>query len=120
VPGKQNDPKPDSVGSENARGSSDQLLESQTPTNGSVTPNKDSGSGERKPTRGPESFEKWEREEMEELLGELCGHLGIWMCTNKAFMDADCSLAVIYPTRFLEGEDVANNFLFNADRLVVI
>lgn len=25
---------------------------------------------------------------------------------------------VIYPTRFLEGEDAANNFLFNADRYV--
>lgn len=28
-------------------------------------------------------------------------------------------MTVIYPNRFLEGEDVANNFLFNADRLVV-
>lgn len=26
------------------------------------------------------------------------------------------SFAVLYPTRFLEGEDGANNFLFNADR----
>jgi hypothetical protein len=25
---------------------------------------------------------------------------------------------VVYPTRFLEGEDVANNFLFNTDRLL--
>lgn len=32
---------------------------------------------------------------MEELLGELRGHL------------------VVYPTRFLEAEDLANNFLFN-------
>ncbi|KAF9777640.1 phospholipase D [Thelephora terrestris] len=47
-----------------------------------------------------EPFETWEREEMENLLGELRGHL------------------VIYPTRFLEGEDIANNFLFNADRLM--
>ncbi|EPQ51020.1 phospholipase D [Gloeophyllum trabeum ATCC 11539] len=54
----------------------------------------------RKPARGDEPFEKWEREEMEKLLGELNGHL------------------VIYPTRFLEGEDIANNFLFNADRLL--
>ena len=26
---------------------------------------------------------------------------------------------VVYPNHFLEGEDGANNFLFNADRLVV-
>lgn len=51
----------------------------------------------RKPAKGTEAFERWEREE---LLNELNGHL------------------VIYPTRFLEGEDIANNFLFNADRLL--
>ncbi|KZT27381.1 phospholipase D [Neolentinus lepideus HHB14362 ss-1] len=54
----------------------------------------------RKPAKGAEPFEKWEREEMEKLLSELNGHL------------------VIYPTRFLEGEDIANNFLFNTDRLL--
>ena len=32
--------------------------------------------GERKPTRGQEPFEKGEKEEMENLLGELRGHLG--------------------------------------------
>ncbi|KAJ3937597.1 MAG: hypothetical protein NXY57DRAFT_1089628 [Lentinula lateritia] len=54
----------------------------------------------RKSARGIEGFEKWERDEMEALLGELNGHL------------------VLYPTRFLEGEDAVNNFLFNADRLL--
>ncbi|KAL0066150.1 Phospholipase D1 [Marasmius tenuissimus] len=54
----------------------------------------------RRPTRGAEPFEKWERDEMEKLLNELNGHL------------------VFYPTRFLEGEDIGNNFLFNADRLL--
>ena len=54
----------------------------------------------RQPSKGDEPFEKWERDEMEKLLGELRGHL------------------VLYPTRFLEGEDVSNNFLFNADRCV--
>lgn len=39
------------------------------------------GSGEgdtkaRKPARADEPFERWERDEMEKLLGELCGHLG--------------------------------------------
>jgi phospholipase D1/2 len=54
----------------------------------------------RKPSRGIEGFERWERDEMEALLGQLNGHL------------------VLYPTRFLEGEDAVNNFLFNADRLL--
>ena len=30
----------------------------------------------RKPTKGSEPFERWEREEMESLLNELNGHLG--------------------------------------------
>lgn len=54
----------------------------------------------RAPSRADRPFEKWERDEMEKLLGELRGHL------------------VLYPTRFLEGEDASNNFLFNADRLL--
>lgn len=56
----------------------------------------------RQPSKGDEPFEKWERDEMEKLLSELRGHL------------------VLYPTRFLEGEDVSNNFLFNADRWALI
>ncbi|KAH9002804.1 phospholipase D [Lactarius hatsudake] len=62
--------------------------------NGSATTDKN------KKTRGEPPFTKQEREEMETLLHELCGHL------------------VVYPTRFLEGEDVAKNFLFNTDRLL--
>ncbi|EGO24033.1 hypothetical protein SERLADRAFT_362129 [Serpula lacrymans var. lacrymans S7.9] len=54
----------------------------------------------RKPTKGLEPFDKEEKDEMEELLNQLQGHL------------------VIYPTRFLEGEDIAENFLFNADRIM--
>jgi len=54
----------------------------------------------RKANRGIEPFDEHDREEMEQLLGELRGHL------------------VVYPTRFLEGEDASNNFLFNADRLM--
>ncbi|KAI0084789.1 phospholipase D [Irpex rosettiformis] len=54
----------------------------------------------RKASKIVEPFDQTEREEMERLLEELRGHL------------------VLYPTRFLEGEDIANNFLFNADRLL--
>lgn len=54
----------------------------------------------RRAARGVEPFDEADREEMEHLLEELRGHL------------------VLYPTRFLEGEDAANNFLFNADRLM--
>ncbi|EEB93108.1 hypothetical protein MPER_08284 [Moniliophthora perniciosa FA553] len=50
------------------------------------------------PAKGVEPFERWKRDEMRKLLHELNGHL------------------VLYPTRFLEGEDIVNNFLFNADR----
>ncbi|KAJ7163385.1 phospholipase D [Mycena filopes] len=53
-----------------------------------------------KASTGSEPFEKWEREEMEKLLGQLNGHL------------------VLYSHRFLEAEDASNNFLFNADRLL--
>jgi phospholipase D1/2 len=91
----------------------------QVNTNESVTLNKDLGPGERKPARGPEPFEKWEREEMEQLLGELCGHLGItYLCPSISYTDHQ--ITVTYPTHFLEAEDVANNFLFNADRSVVL
>ncbi|KAG6850060.1 hypothetical protein H0H93_001610 [Arthromyces matolae] len=62
------------------------------------TPDKESR--HRRPAKGSEPFEKWERDEMERLLGQLNGHL------------------VVFPTRFLQGEDIANNFLFNADRLM--
>ncbi|KIL67865.1 hypothetical protein M378DRAFT_185469 [Amanita muscaria Koide BX008] len=58
------------------------------------------GSTFSRPTKRPEPFDRSEREEMEKLLGELNGHL------------------VVYPTKFLEAEDIANNFLFNADRLL--
>ncbi|KAH7340733.1 hypothetical protein B0J17DRAFT_694350 [Rhizoctonia solani] len=54
----------------------------------------------RRPTHPDEPLEQWERDEMEELLQDIRGHL------------------VVFPTRFLEGEDVANNFLFNTDRLL--
>ncbi|KAI0826732.1 phospholipase D [Trametes gibbosa] len=55
---------------------------------------------QRSAAKGPKPFEQAEREEMESLLHELRGHL------------------VLYPTRFLEGEDIANNFLFPSDRLM--
>ncbi|PCH39780.1 phospholipase D [Wolfiporia cocos MD-104 SS10] len=73
---------------------------SSTPTPPTPPPTGTEKEFKRKAARGVEPFDESEREEMEQLLGELRGHL------------------VIYPTRFLEGEDAANNFLFNADRLM--
>ncbi len=71
----------------------------------------------RQPARADEPFETWERQEMEELLGETCGHLGepsqVW---RRWWLISFGNLSVLYPTRFLEGEDIANNFMFNADR----
>jgi phospholipase D1/2 len=69
----------------------------------------------RKPARGSEPFEKWEREEMENLLGELRGHLGLFYLRDTVRL-LTSSRPVVYSNRFLEGEDIANNFLFNADR----
>jgi len=103
VPGKQNPPtKPESGPNEpngHAQDPSENQSEGQSTSNGQDTPPKNAN--ERKSAaRGAEPFDASEREEMENLLGELCGHL------------------VVYPNRFLEGEDIADNFLFNADRLL--
>ncbi|KAG1748704.1 phospholipase D [Suillus lakei] len=65
------------------------------PSRGSHPLDKDTRS--RKPVNGLEPFTKQERDEMEDLLKDVRGHL------------------VVYPTRFLEGEDIAGNFMFNAD-----
>lgn len=54
----------------------------------------------RQPSKHHEAWADWEKEEMESLLEEVRGHL------------------VVYPTRFLESEDAANNFLFNSDRIL--
>ncbi|KAG1774856.1 phospholipase D [Suillus placidus] len=68
------------------------------PSRGSHPLDKDTRS--RKPVNGIEPFTKQERDEMEELLRDVRGHL------------------VVYPMRFLEGEDIAGNFMFNADRML--
>ncbi|KAG8989164.1 Phospholipase D1 [Tulasnella sp. JGI-2019a] len=54
----------------------------------------------RRATNFDEPLEQWERDEFEMLLEGVRGHL------------------VVFPTRFLEGEDTSNNFLFNSDRLL--
>lgn len=75
----------------------------------------------RRPARGSEPFEKWERDEMEKLLGEVNGQLGECKpCYHERIIHRwlNGTYPVVYPTRFLEGEDIANNFLFNADRYV--
>ncbi|KAG8909007.1 Phospholipase D1 [Tulasnella sp. 403] len=74
-------------------------------TGGSLRRSADHNGGDkdgrqRRPTNSNEPLEQWERDEFEALLEEVRGHL------------------VIFPTRFLEGEDTANNFLFNSDRLL--
>lgn len=82
--------------------------------NNSTPPAEGQDGHRRIPSRVDEPFEKWERDEMEELLNELRGHLG--KLINSYFDIWSDVRLVVYPTRFLEGEDVANNFLFNADR----
>lgn len=63
---------------------------------------KDGNNDERKPSGENDPWAQWELDEMEELLNNVRGHL------------------VIYPTRFLEAEDMANNFLFNQERILPI
>jgi len=58
------------------------------------------GTSQRRRARLDEPMEQWEKDELEEMLKGVRGHL------------------VVFPTRFLEGEDLANNFLFNADKLL--
>lgn len=70
----------------------------------------------RKTSKSIEPFDQAEREEMEHLLHELRGHLGERIL--ELLLDQYLLLSVLYPLRFLEGEDIANNFLFNADRYV--
>ena len=67
-----------------------------------------------------EPFEAWEREEMEKLLGMLRGHLGeILHSYNSQYVAVSLThRSVVYPTQFLEEEDIANNFLSNADKLL--
>jgi len=57
---------------------------------------------------------------MEKLLGDLRGNLGEgFSASSSLYMAALLKpQLVIYPTRFLEGEDISNKFLFNADRLL--
>lgn len=66
-------------------------------------------------SRQDEPFEQWERDAMESLLMEVRGHLGEILSSHQP-ESSPMSFIVVYPTRFLEGEDVANNFLFNTDR----
>lgn len=123
VPGKQNSPtKPESASNEpngHTQDPSENQPEGQSNSSGQGTPPKNAG--ERKPApRGAEPFDASDREEMENLLGELCGHLGAFACGRLLIgSNADSRISVVYPNRFLEGEDIANNFLFNADRLVI-
>jgi phospholipase D1/2 len=48
----------------------------KSPAAGSTTST--SGKEDRKPSGQDEAWHDWEREQMEELLGELRGHLGMW------------------------------------------
>ena len=87
--------------------------------------------GKNKRPSGPnEAWQEWEKEEMEILLEEVRGHLGetrrrgrvsvpVRALIVRSFAFCDMCLTVVYPTRFLESEDAANNFLFNVSLLSV-
>lgn len=67
--------------------------------------------GERRvPSSSDHGFHEWEKEEMEALLAEVRGTLGKSLpCSDDMMLIS----LVMYSTRFLEAEDLANNFLFN-------
>ena len=119
-PPKSTDNLEQTSGSEKARGDSDCGKENldHRPSIANIAGDKEKEKEKKKSAKPvQEPFEAWEREEMEKLLGELRGHLGEQggkLYTTVPLMP----IIVIYPTRFLEGEDIANNFLFNADRLL--
>lgn len=58
------------MASETSKDDGDEPPTTPTPSEGPTS------SKPRRPTKGSEPFEKWEREEMEKLLGQLNGHLG--------------------------------------------
>lgn len=70
---------------------------------------------------GPaEGWNEWEQAKMEELLAEVRGHLGASFFSPSRLppsMSADACAAwpplnaVVFPTRFLETEDLGNNFV---------
>ncbi|KAG1762318.1 hypothetical protein EV702DRAFT_984050, partial [Suillus placidus] len=71
-----------------------------------------------KPVNGLEPFTKQEQDEMEELLlRDVCGHLGECHPSPHHRLLL-ISSKIVYATQFLEGEDIAENFMFNADRCV--
>ncbi|EGG05908.1 uncharacterized protein MELLADRAFT_48625 [Melampsora larici-populina 98AG31] len=68
-------------------------------TNNTTKPRKKSISKAEKKANLEEGFTQLERDQMEEFLKEVQGHL------------------VLFPTRFMETEDLNNNFLFQKDRI---
>jgi phospholipase D1/2 len=108
----------DSASEFEARPSKEEADEASDSTPNASTGNSEKEPKARRPARGTEPFEKWERDEMEKLLGELCGHLGWCQTVNLNRRMLTVPFIVLFPNRFLEGEDIANNFLFNADRHV--
>lgn len=66
----------DSVSELEAHPSKEEADDALDSTPNGSTKNSEKEPKARRPAKGAEPFEKWERDEMEKLLGELCGHLG--------------------------------------------
>lgn len=78
TPGKQNPPPSDllKASADQSQDATDSRLQGDNSPNIPGAANITKDTGERKPARGLEPFEKWEKGEIENLLGELRGHLG--------------------------------------------
>ena len=86
-----------------------------SPAQATVPPAPIAGQRPRKPTKGLESFDEADSAEMEALLEELNGHLGLYFISNAVTTPLTMH-TVVYPLKFLEGEVMSNNLLFLADR----
>ena len=108
-------PSPPGTANSKATASSSTQKDGKTPQDAQAGLASSAGEpGEYKASGPNEAFAEWERQDMEELLGELRGHLGEFLHTLHArIVQPKAETKVVYPTRFLEAEDAANNFLFN-------
>lgn len=88
----------------------------QAATFGAPVVDPEEAQSERQPSGPNDAWAQWEREEMEDLLNEVRGHLG--ESASRPGL-SECSLTiVVYSTRFLEQEDTAGQFLFQSDRIL--
>ncbi|WVN88729.1 uncharacterized protein L203_103942 [Cryptococcus depauperatus CBS 7841] len=115
----------DAMGGRTNSGQNDITLEGEPDKNGFVSNIIKNPLG-RSPSHGEESSErllKAEKSELEAQEGKGLGSPSGYTLEGEKdklemLLDEVRGHLVIYPTKFLEGEDIANNFLFNSDKIL--